>query len=209
MSDTSNPSSAASAWPPPPSSAPETFTVECVTVTKTSDQLWVNNPKIVTRPMFAWVLEQLIAYGLISLVVITASLDAHTKSGLGWADPEFQSGLKILAYGVVGMFLLGSGTSYLFLKSNYGSGVFAFEQRTRTVKVDRRRADVVNRIKTVTLSRKKTLFSQSYTVNYHTDHAGTPGGDARLGSFCLRRNAERVAQEVSRFLSVTLEDSST
>ena len=203
-------------WPPPPTSAPKTFTVEGVTVTRAFGQLRVDNPKN-KRPFILFsisiVLMQVIMLGCIWL--ISSQMFLPMPSGARhhhavMAPPTVSSVMLPVAEMDIGSAALNITVFWILYVLQYGTGGILFDRESRSAKSGLRFFGGTGQVEVIIVRRGSYLFHSLLHLNYRVVGVGKYPVSARrgqwLGSFREEGNAWRVAWEIGQCVNVPVKD---
>ena len=193
---------AASVWPPPPTSTPQTFTVEGITVTKHGGQLFLLNHKA-ARLSLGGLLSNLvycIALWLISLSTWASSHHIVGPLSVIWNNPMFrvEAMIKGFDFGLIAFGL----TTFALWRRNKARGLTTLNRHTKMIETGKRSGV----IKSVVINSIRPFFIPRYFVLL-TLHVGSNfalGGSQTKYHFWRKGNAEWVAREIADFLDVPL-----
>ena len=193
----------ASVWPPPPLSAPETFKVEGVSLTKHGDQLFLVKHKALKSSPHS-LLTAIIFFGVLWLNSLHTWISSHHQFGplyVIWNNPSFRWAAIIKA---VVFAILALAWTWFIWDRNAGSGRALINRHTKTMEV----GNSSGAIKSVTVSSLRPFLFTRYFVllNLHIGSSITFGGMQTLYYFRQKESAERVARKIADFLDVPLRD---
>ena len=153
-------SPAATVWPPPPSSAPETFTVEGVTVTRDGEQLTIYNHKI--KWNFIPSLFQYFFFGFGWFTSVRGWLDFHNHFGPPGPplnDPFFVHKLESLTSTYLVMALIFTGFMWYAYAQVQNKGLTMLSRQAKALKVGKYLATV-----TAVDVRKQSVWRSSFSL---------------------------------------------
>ena len=192
-------------WPPPPSSAPETFTVEGMTVTKHRDQLTIYNSQLKRTWIFVSIF-QLTVYVIVWAFSINTWIGFHNRygtPGMLWSDPFFLRQARGITIQYLMMALLFTLPSWVTFVVYQGGGKTVFSRLTKTVQAGKR----ITPIRSVTVGRQPSVSRQRVFVSVVSDRPANSFLSNRVAQFNFRQpeNAARFAVELRDFLDVPVQ----
>ena len=200
-------SSASPIWPPPPSSAHPMLTVEGTTITISNERLWMVNPQIAENMRrvsyaLAWVLGLIAAARLLVMVVQHFSTLLHTGfwpnalTAIGSAPGATMTYLNLAALPPLLLFL-GLQT-FLFAPP-----VIIFNKQAKSALIGHDQAET-HEIKGLVVRHRSVFRWQRCSVYMVVESQPGSSSTAELLSCDLHQpeNAQRVAEEIAKFLDV-------
>lgn len=192
-------------WPPPPTSTPETFTVEGVTVTRDGERLTVHDSKV-KKGVIGSSLVVFFIFGYGWWTSIQGWLDFHRLHGTpgpAWADPFFLHKFLSLILTYLAMALIFTGIKWHTYARTLHGGTTVFSRQTKSLQAGK----LLGVVKTIDVRRPSAWTNQHYSVTFLTWGAEKTAVQWRRSAFHFRQreNAARLAMELRDFLDVPVE----
>ena len=193
-------------WPPPPTSAPETFVVEGVTVTKRGELLTVNNPQA-GRTTILGILFQATIFAVFYGLSVKGWVYVHNTIGPKvalWSDPFFIYRLQDLSATYFFIILIFSSIHCWMFVSLYGSGKTTFNRSTKSMQIGRQ----FYHVRSVFVRRQPYIIRSVFVLSFRIDQVKKFPRPFRVlfYNFRHRESAQKLAEDVAAFLGVPVEE---